>query len=191
MIIAITGCIGSGKSYILNQINKLYNYDIFSADEIAKNSYEDKTIQNKLQLEFNCIINGKVDKDLLKKQLNESTIKKLNNIIHPYVRLKIEELKTKYSNKIAFIEVPLLFESKMEDLFDLSIAIYVDDKLRHLRLKQRNIDSYNSMIKLEKYQFSNEKKASLADYVLYSSDNDLKNIEQLKTIINKIKEVGD
>ena len=48
MIIAITGCIGSGKSYILKQINLLHNIDIFSADEFTLQAYENEAINNKL-----------------------------------------------------------------------------------------------------------------------------------------------
>ena len=48
MIIAITGCIGSGKSYILKQINLLHNIDIFSADEFTLQAYENEAIKEKL-----------------------------------------------------------------------------------------------------------------------------------------------
>ena len=46
------------------------------------------------------------------------------------------------------------------------------------------------MIKLEKYQFNNATKAKMADFVLYSSDDDANNLALLNDIINKIsKEV--
>ena len=48
MIVAITGCIGSGKSYILKQINSLHNMDVFSADEFTLQAYENEIIKQKL-----------------------------------------------------------------------------------------------------------------------------------------------
>lgn len=188
MIIAITGCIGSGKTYILNKINELYGYDIFSADVIAKSSYDDENVKNKLHEVFKCVINGKVDKNLIKEKLNDTNIEVLNNIIHPYVKKQIKNIKSNYENNIAFIEVPLLFESKMEDIFDASLVVSTNEKIRHLRLKNRNPEVYKSMLKLEKFQLSNDEKVKRATYVLISSDDENSNLKQLDNIIKSIKE---
>lgn len=134
MIVALTGCIGSGKSFYLNKIKELYNYPIFDADHIAKDAYNDKNIIKKLDESFKCISDNKVDITLLKSKLNENNIKQLNLIIHPFVKEKILELKKHYP--ICFVEVALLYESNMEDLFDYVIAISINDKLRHQRLKK-------------------------------------------------------
>ena len=42
------------------------------------------------------------------------------------------------------------------------------------------------MRELEKYQYDNDKKASLADYVINSSEDDLQNLLNLEKIIKKI-----
>lgn len=184
MIIAITGCIGSGKSYIANLINKHFGYDIFSSDEIAKSSYEDKVIKEKLHKAFNCVVNGKVDKNIIKEKINDHTISKLNSIIHPYVINEILSIKEKYKNGIAFIEVPLLFESNMEDLFDKSLVISASDELRYERIKKRNPQTYQDMIKLEHFQLNNEEKVKRADFVFISSNDDDKNLNQLTSLVN-------
>ena len=75
----------------------------------------------------------------------------------------------------------------MDDLFDYIISISVDDKIRHLRIKNRNRENYQNMIKLEKYQYDNDKKASLADFVIYSGKDDLNILNQIDNIISKIK----
>ena len=74
----------------------------------------------------------------------------------------------------------------MEKYFDKVIAISVDTNLRRKRLKERNIDAYNDMLKLEKYQLSDQEKRKYADYVLYNDENEEKNINQIKEIIKKI-----
>ena len=43
------------------------------------------------------------------------------------------------------------------------------------------------MIKLEKYQYDNDKKASLADFVIYNGKDDLNILNQIDNIISKIK----
>lgn len=186
MIIAITGCIGSGKSYITSLIQKHFGYDTFSSDIIVKSSYEDEIIKSKLHQVFNCVINNKVDKNIIKSKLNEQTINELNSIIHPYVTNEIIKIKDKYKNKIAFIEVPLLFESNMDILFDKTLVISANDKLRYERIKKRNPQTYQDMIKLEQFQLSNEEKVKRADFVLESSNDDNKNLKQLTNIVNLI-----
>ena len=181
MLIGITGCIGSGKSYVLEKINKIYGYETYSADAFVADSYNDEDIKRKLDDVFKCLVNKKIDKNIIKNKLNDDTIILLNNIIHPYVKDRIKLLE---NNSIIFIEVPLLFESKMEDLFDYTISISINDELRHQRLKNRNIQNYKNMLQLEKYQYDNEKKAALADFVII---NDSKLKEQLDNIISKIK----
>lgn len=184
MIVALTGCIGSGKSFYLNKIKELYNYPIFDADQIAKDAYNDKNIIKKLDESFKCISDNKVDITLLKSKLNENNIKQLNLIIHPFVKEKILELKKHYP--ICFVEVALLYESNMEDLFDYVIAISINDKLRHQRLKKRDNTSYEYMVKLEALQYNNYQKIKNADYVINSSEDDLKNINSLKKVIDDI-----
>lgn len=186
MIIAITGCIGSGKSYIANIIQNNFGYDTFSCDTFTVNAYEDQQVKEKLDKHFNCLVNGKVDKKIIKSQLNDDSITILNSIIHPYVKDEILKVKKLYKDSLAFIEVPLLFETNMNLLFDKTLVISVDDNLRHQRLKDRNLNNYQEMIKLEKYQLSNEEKVKRADYVLFSIYNELDNISQLSKIIEKI-----
>ncbi len=184
MIIAITGCIGSGKSYIASLIQTQFGYDTFSSDKIANESYEDELVKEKLDNAFECVVNNKVDKSIIKSKLNEQTISILNSIIHPYVKNEILEIKEKYKDSIAFIEVPLLFESNMEVLFDKSLVISVDDALRHQRIKKRNPQTYQDMLKLEKFQLSNDEKVKRADFVLQSSENDKENLKQLTFIVD-------
>ena len=187
MIIAITGCIGSGKSYILNLIHQNYGYDTFSSDIIAKTAYEDEIIKAKLDEAFNCVINNKVDKQIIKDKLNEESIQLLNSIIHPYVKNKIIEIKAKYTNSISFVEVPLLFESKMENIFDKVLVISSNEDVRLKRLQKRDPISYKDMLKLQQYQFSDKEKVERADYVIQNNDNlddTVKQIDELIKIIN-------
>ena len=74
----------------------------------------------------------------------------------------------------------------METLFDKTLVISADEALRHKRIKKRNPQNYQDMLKLEKFQLSNEDKVKMADFVLQSSDDDNKNIQQLTEIVNLI-----
>ena len=184
MKIGITGQIGSGKSFILNRIKNFYHYPTISADDLVKDAYEDNIIKEKLDDNFHCLVNGKINKELLKKNLNDR-YDLLNSIIHPYVFEKIRNLDDK--NTIYFVEVPLLYETGAERLFDKIIGIDIDDSLRHQRLKERDPSKYNYYLCLEKRQLSSKEKCSKADYIYKSFNNDIDNFNCLNDIIKKIR----
>ena len=184
MLVGLTGQIGSGKSYVLNTINSVYHYEVIQTDVIAKKSYDDEIIKKKLDESFLCLKDGKVDIMLLKQNLN-GRYDLLNDIIHPYVRKKLKEID--HQGKIIFVELPLLFESKMEDIFDVTVAIDISDELRHQRIKNRNKDTYKYYLNLEKYQWSTTKKCSKATYILKQNENDDDNKRYLSDIIKEIE----
>lgn len=187
MIVAITGCIGSGKSYICNLIETNFRYKTFSSDDFVKQAYEDEKILLKLDEAFNCVIDNKVSKEILKSRLADESIKKLNEIIHPFVKEKIMQIAKDNNEDLVFIEVPLLFETKMDSLFDYVIAISVDNEnLRHKMLKNRNDKQYENMLKLEMYQLSDKEKSKKANFVINNNYNEKQNIKQLEDIINQI-----
>lgn len=185
MLIAITGCIGSGKSFLLNKIKTIYGYQTYSCDDFVIKAYENEVIKQKLDEQFHCLNNGVIDKEIIKNKLNDTTIKILNSIIHPYV---IEQIQNKNTDSLVFIEVPLLFEENLQKYFDFTIAIDIKNELRHKRLKNRDVNNYKNMLKLEKYQFDNDTKVSKADFVISNSTDDLKQyLENLDKIIKQIK----
>ena len=186
MLIGITGTIGSGKSYVSNIIHNSYHYDVFSSDVFVNMAYADNKVKEQLNNYFNCLVDGKVDKSIIKEKLNDDSINVLNQIIHPFVIDKIKKLKKDYVDKIAFVEVPLLYELNLDYLFDKVIAISIDDDLRHQRLKERDKNNYQKMLFLEKKQFDNNQKCLKADYIIYGSLNDDNTKRQISDIINKI-----
>ena len=57
MLIAITGCIGSGKSFLLNKIKSIYGYETYSCDDFVLDAYKQQDIIKKLNDEFDCLVN--------------------------------------------------------------------------------------------------------------------------------------
>ncbi len=187
MIIAITGCIGSGKSYLLSLIHQKYHYEIYSSDEFVQEAYQNPQIMKNLDLKFHCLMDGKINKDIIKSQLNDQTIMELNQILHPYVLKKIQTIKLEKKSVLVFIEVPLLFETNMDKIFDFTIVVSVLDETRHQKLYQRNPQQYFNMLQLEKYQFTNDEKKAKADFIVESEFDDYENLKQIDKIIQQIR----
>ena len=122
--IAVVGDIGSGKSYIA----KLFNYPIFNADlEVAKiyktNKQCFKRIKNILPEYF---LSFPIKKEEIIKAIsdNERNLKKITNIIHPEIRKKMDIfLKKNKKENIVVLDIPLLFENKLNKSGDIIIFI--------------------------------------------------------------------
>ena len=113
--------------------------------------------------------------------------KKLENILYPNLRVEInnyfEEHKTE---EYVFVAIPLLFEAKMEDLFDKIMFVYCEDKIRLERLIERNNFSREYAQKRLDSQLSQDKKIEKSDIII-NNNSDKIVLEQ--EIFNAIKKI--
>lgn len=183
MIVGITGCIGSGKSF-LSAYLRSKGFLCFDSDLFVKEAYADQTILKKLAKNFDCLNSDETfNKEKLKQQLNDQNLSLLNAIIHPYVIQKIKDLRILYPKQIVFVEIPLLFEENLSDLCDYTIAIDCALSIRDRRLLQRDKENYPLMKKLEARQFSNEEKAKRADFVIVNREDDQFLFQQIEKLL--------
>ena len=134
--VGLTGKIASGKSLALS-IYKELGAATISSDEIVKELYQKEEVASQIEKTLNIKFpNAFVDKDLLRKHLilNPKDKKKLEKIVHPLVEQEIVKFLQNESNPIRVVEVPLLFEAKLDHYFDNIVVIDVNEKtqLQHL-----------------------------------------------------------
>ena len=184
--VAITGGIATGKSSILQYL-MMKGYVIYSSDSLAHDVLKNEGKQEVLK-EFGRSIlndNGEINRSLLGKIVFNDLEKldKLNKIIHPYVKIRIEEIiKANPDLDIIFFEVPLLFEAKMEDMFDVTINIYcdIDTQIERIVARDgRSIDDALNIIKSQMGTYERNKRAT------YAIDN-TKEIDNTYRLIDKI-----
>ena len=185
--IAVTGDIGSGKSYIA----RLFGYPVFNADhEVAILYKKSKKCFYKLKKKLpKYITSFPVDKEELTKAIidNGRNLKKIITIIHPEIRLKMFQFIKKNKNqKIIVLDIPLLLEKKLNKKNDVIIFIRAKKKEIDKRIKKRN--NYNEKIirKFKKLQLPVELKKKKADYIINNNFrvNDVK--KSVKNILKKI-----
>lgn len=186
--IALTGNIASGKSTV-QKILEADGYKVLDTDQTAHILLDEI---DGIKAEFpQCIENGKISREKLGKLVftNAEFKSKLENIIHPEIRLKIiaffEENTTE---PFVFVGIPLLFEAGMTDLFDKTILVYTDDKIREKRLILRNNYSLQQAHLRMNAQMPQEGKKRLCDYVIYNNGSfaDLKN--SIEECLSKLKQ---
>lgn len=183
-VIALTGPIGAGKSSVANIFVKL-GYKYLNSDEIVHELYKDKKVQTKISsfIPDLKIKNGEIDRDHLRQYLLENPNKKtrLEKYVHSLVSdIIISEIKKSSQNIV--MEVPLLFESHLDDFADDILYIDIDEKTQIERLKNRDLD-YKSLLKINKsFDKTNKKKAT---YVISNNQDEAALEKQILTIYGK------
>ena len=142
LIIGITGSIACGKSLVSNYLQEK-GYTIIDADKIGHMALENDEVKKQLVNKFGKSIlkDNEVNRVTLGKLVfeNNENLKELNNIIHPQIRKNIsEQIQVHKNEKLVFVDVPLLFEAKFDDLVEKIIVISLDEKIQLERLMNRN-----------------------------------------------------
>ena len=165
--IGILGDIGSGKSYIANQ----FGYPVFNADTEVKKIYKrNKKCFKKLKKKFpKYIFSFPIKKKELYKVIlvNKNNVKKINKIIHPEVRLRMNKFIKKNKRKKAIVlDIPLLLEGKINNKDD--ILVFIDAKKKEIKkkLKQRKIYNKKVFKELKKIQLPLEIKKKKSNYII-------------------------
>ncbi len=185
MKVAVTGGIGAGKSEFMRAVKEL-GIRTYSADEINAELLRDKRYIEKLSEAFPLAVkDGKVDKSVLREEVfsDEKKRKTLNALAHPEIRRKIEEITGD-----AVVEVPLLFESGMTDLFDRVIVVTAGEDVRINRIVSTRNISKDLAKNIIKNQATDDERIKLADYVAINDGTRKDLYEQAKNIIKRIFE---
>lgn len=170
--VALVGNIASGKSTVENFLFKR-GYSILDTDIVAHKLLDQKA-ESIIELfkDFDIVDDGRISREKLGKlvfaDVNQKI--KLENILHPLIRIKIEEFfNAQEGEKLVFVAIPLLFEAGMEDLFDKKLFIYADDNIRLERLMKRNgYTKEYAQIRINS-QISQDEKIKKCDWVVYNN----------------------
>lgn len=192
--IAITGKIGTGKSVLLNQFRFL-GYKTYSSDQMVKELYaKDKHIINEIRKLYpSLILNKKIRFDKLSNKAfkEPELLLKLEKIIHPrlhHIRsriIKTNQINRNTNRNIIVFEVPLLFEKKLQNNFDLVILLKCQKYLQIKRVLKRENMSREKFENINKKFIPERKKISLSDYVINTGIGKNHTMSKIKELIKK------
>ena len=180
--IGITGSLASGKTTACKILAS--KGPIFSADLAVKKLYKKKDfkilIAKKLKIKNSNNLK-KIIKDKI--LIDKYVIKKLEKIIHPFVRQQMKKFtKKNKQKKILFFEIPLLIESKLMDYFNTIIFIKSKKSLRIKRFKAKGGNEKLFKV-LNSKQLSDTKKLRYCDHLVVNEKNKIILKKQLLNII--------
>ena len=185
--IGIIGDIGSGKSYIAKQ----FGFPIFNADlEVSKIYKKNRKCFKKLKKLFpNHIRSFPIKRKELSQAVleNKKNVKKINKIVHPEVRLKMNKFFNKNKKKKAIIlDIPLLLEGKINKKNDILVFVEAKKKEINKRLKKRHNFNLKIFKKLKKLQLPLETKRIKSNFIIKNNFRSLSTKKNVKILKNKI-----
>ncbi|MDQ8738273.1 dephospho-CoA kinase [Paenibacillus sp. LHD-38] len=178
MKIGLTGGIASGKSNIASLLVERGAL-LVDADQVAR----EVVLPGEPALEAIASTFGQAvleaDGSLNRKALGEivfrdkDSLAKLEAITHPAIRermqAKIHTYAEQFPERLIVADIPLLYETKQEHLFDGIMVVYVPAEIQKVRLMERNQVSEEEASRRVSLQMDIEQKRSKADWVIDNS----------------------
>ena len=172
--IAITGGIGSGKSFISNKFAKLgvpiYNSDVRANIIINSNITVKKLLIKNFGNE--SFIGEELNKKLISKIIfnNKSKLRLINSIVHPFVNLDYNSWLQNQKATYTIYESAIIYENDSIDKFDKIIGVISDTELKISRLFERGMkrESINNIMK---NQTDDLDIIRISDFLIYNNLN--------------------
>ncbi|MBR4135166.1 MAG: dephospho-CoA kinase [Bacteroidales bacterium] len=183
--IALTGGIGTGKTYLSKHFIQM-GIPVFYADDEAKKLYEDASFQQKLIELFAdpaLVIDQKVNLAVLSKLVfgNEENLQKLNRLVHPAVMERFVHWAEEQQAPSVMMESAIVFEGGLTDYFDKIIVVDAPLELRIQRVQERNPNLSREEILLRmSHQMPQEDKCRQADLVICTGETYAMSLNFLK-----------
>jgi len=189
LFIAVTGKTGSGKSTIIEEFKKA-NIPTLSSDEVVASLYEDESVANKIEKTLKIKFDDKiVDKKILRNHLliHKEDKRKLERIIHPLVAKEIIKFLKEGKTTIKVVEVPLLFETGLDQLFDTIIVANINEEKQLENVSLRDKEKAPLLLELNK---SNriDQNINKAAYIINNNGSLEEFKGQINTLICKLKQ---
>lgn len=192
--VGLTGGIASGKSEASRYL-KSKGHPVVDADEIARRvvapgSSGLKSIVETFGSTLMCA-DGTLNRAKMAEIVfaDSNKLNQLEQIIHPLVKSEVQKEKKKFENQgsvVAFYDVPLLFEKKMENDFDCIVLVSCTAETQMARLKSRNqLSEEDANLRL-KSQMPIQDKISKADHVIENEGTLLEFHHKIDDVVVKI-----
>jgi len=188
-IIGITGIMSSGKSSLCKALSQI-GFQIISSDDLVANLYKKGSAGAKelAKLKIQEIVkkDGSVDKPKLRERMfsDKDFRKKVEKLVHPIIISEIKKMLKKNEGKLVAVEIPLLFEAKLDSLCTYTVTVF--------RKKETSLEVIQKKYKLglaeaEKMlgaQFSLAEKMMRSDFTIMN-DGSIDNLNKKATILKR------
>ena len=175
MKIALTGGMGCGKTFVLSCFKKC-GWVTVETDAITRSILaDDASVAAEIKIKFGEKVfdsAGKIDRKALAARVfcDETELRTLEDILHPRIQTEWENVIREAGNTPAIVEIPILFEKKLEKLFDISVCVTASRHTQIARLAQRGFGREEALARMAR-QLPMREKELRADFVISNNGN--------------------
>ena len=168
---------------------------MLSTDQVVHGLYDEPEVRDEVVRRFGPTIapDGRVDRKALSTRAFARSAERawLEQLLWPRVDAAVYAWRERVSQlqpppRAAVVEVPLLFESGMDQVFDATVTIVADEKIRSARAASRDHDSLDERLAR---QLSQREKAARATHVIVNDGSVAKLEQELTELLLKLDEV--
>src|SRR5258705_5921489 len=165
--VGLTGGIGAGKSEALRALERL-GAATLSTDAVTHELLSTDEVRDLLVAELGPDVapGGSIDRSAVASRVfgDDEKRKWLEGVLWPRVGERVAQFRESVEDQpAAVVEVPLLFESGMEAVFDKTIVVMGDEAVRAQRAAARGHELVEAPAQ---GQLSQDEKAQRADFVI-------------------------
>lgn len=183
-VIGLTGGISTGKSTVAKMLEQ-QGLSVIDADHLVKSIYKMDETKKYVQKNHPEVI---VNQEINFKALREKVFKdaKVKQDIEAFIYQRLPEAfmaayKALPSPALVVYDVPLLFEKKMEGMFDVTVLVYAPRNIQKARLMVRDGHLEDMADVILKQQMDIEEKKEKAGFVI----NNKTSMEDLSTEVSQ------
>src|SRR4051795_2790875 len=185
--VGLTGGLASGKSEALRALGEL-GAATLSTDAIVRELLEGEELRDEIveRLGTEVAPDGSLDRSKVAERVfgDEEARKWLEGGLWPRGGERVMSWRQEVDERdpappAAVVEVPLLFEAGMEDVFDRTVAVVADEDVRAERAGQRGHAAVDSRAQA---QLSQDEKAQRADFVVRNDGT----VEELRVTLSRL-----
>lgn len=191
-IVGLTGVFGSGKSTVSHLFEELgaavVNADTLAHEALWKGSEVYKKVAG-LFPEAEKAGAGELDRKAIAEIVfrDAKRRKELEKAVHPYVRSRIHEEIVRAEEPVVVLEIPLLFETGMNQFCDASVVVSSPAAAIQKRLKEKGFSVAQIKARLGA-QMPLKEKIKRADYAVRNSGTLTETKKQVKKIWQQLKQ---
>jgi len=195
IVVGLTGGIASGKTTIVKLLkkNKLAVQDSDLAVERIYSKPKTKFTNHLKKINLGkSLKGGKIDKKIIREEIFYDTKKR--KLLESYVHDEVKKVRNIFIKKhkqkktrIIFLDIPLLFEKKLEKICDFIILFYAPLTIRKKRAIRRRGMQKKILEKIIKSQLNDKIKKKKADFAIDTSINKNQCFNEVLKTIKLIK----
>jgi dephospho-CoA kinase len=186
MVVGLTGGIGSGKSTVAREFQRL-GVPVYDSDKEAKQLMETSTETRNaiIGLLGRNAYNGKgqLNRGYIAKRVfkDHQLLEQLNAIVHPAVRSHFSKWTTMQDAPYVIQETALLFENDLVWNYDKIILVTAPKEIRIKRVMERDGVSREAVLARMEHQWDDVSKMARSNYIIENVD-----LEKTKKKISEI-----